>query len=117
MAAAFAAATAALMAGFGRLDFRPTLPTKRNEPPVGGHSYRSKGHARPNGTSGQRASMDRLIIDRSSSVRKIDRWTRNGTLLSSKPRSDAHLLRHGWYRRQKQKEARAAATEAWQATT
>lgn len=24
------------------------------------------------------------------------------------------LMRHGWYRRQKEKEARAAATEAWQ---
>lgn len=109
--AALIASMAALTAGFGRLDFRqqPAQP-KRNEPPaMGGHSFRSKGRARPNGTSSQQAVLDRLIIDRSSSIRKIDRWTRNGTLLSSKPKTDRHLMRHGWYRRQKEREARAAA--------
>lgn len=33
------------------------------------------------------------------------------------PITEKMLLRHAWYRRQKEREARAAATEAWNATT
>lgn len=79
------------------------------------------GRRRPHGKksgrqrSGQKAGLDRLILDRSSTVKKMQRWLNNGTLHGPSPKGERHLMRHGWYRRQKQNEARAAAKEAWNA--
>lgn len=64
------------------------------------------------GRSKQKPAHDRLIVDRSSTVRKMQRWLNAGTMHHAQPKNDRHLMRHSWYRRQKQKEARMAATEA-----
>lgn len=81
------------------LDFRAKLPEAKAAPPPDVSRGNNRKGFYINTPSLQKASLDRLIIDRASSVRKVDRWTRNGTLLSSKPKTDRHLMRHGWYRR------------------
>lgn len=92
--------------------FAPIKP----EPAREGHSPYRKPHGKKNrpGRSGQKAAMDRLIPDRSSTVHKMQRWLNNGTLQMAAPKTERHLQRHGWYRRQQR---RAAAKEAWNATT
>lgn len=96
------------------LDFRSKSPAKRDVPPESGHSFRSRKRQRqlPNGMSGQTPSKDRLLGDRSSSVRKMQRWLNAGTMQAPAPKTDRHLQRHGWYRRQLERQDRAVSKEA-----
>lgn len=90
----------------GTLDLiRPPMPMPERAPPdrvLYGVRY-----------GGAEGSRDRLYLDRSSSVRKMQRWLNDGDILPSPPPDEHALLRHAWYRRQKEREARAAAKEAW----
>lgn len=63
-----------------------------------GRSNRKGKHYRPVGASEQHGKADRFILDRSSSVHKMDRWMNNGSLTRAPPDKRA-LMRHGWYRR------------------
>lgn len=87
------------------------MPSAGPPAPAPKRPYAKKGRGR----SKQKASRDRLTLDRSSNIAKFDRWARNGTLEIAGAGPDQRvLMRHSWYRRQKEKEARAGATEAWQ---
>ena len=98
-------ALAAMSFGMGN----DTIPKPEPLPP-GGHDYRKKGRTRSGDRSGQHGSNDRLILDRSSTVRKTQRWLNNGSLsVPDRQGSTRHLQRHGWYQRQLRKEADARA--------
>lgn len=49
--------------------------------------------------SGGLGSRDRLHLDRSSSVCKMQRWLNNGELVAMPPTEKAKM-RHAWYRRE-----------------
>jgi len=115
MGGVLAGALAAISLGISQsLDFRNRAVPKRAEPPLG-YSHRPRKGRLPNGTSGQKPDKDRLLLDRSSSVHKMRRWLRSGRMEVAAPKTDRHLMRHGWYRRELEKKARATATEAWRA--
>lgn len=85
------------------------MPQRREPPPP----VKRKVHRKaPRFRSEQKPAHERLILDRSSSVKKLRRWIGAGGLAFREP-DQRELMRHGWYRRQKEREARAAATEAW----
>ena len=72
----------------GHLDFRGRAKMDFTRPP-GGHSYRiGRKRGLPMQRSYQRGSKDRLILDRSSSVRKLQRYHNNGTIIPATGRHD-----------------------------
>lgn len=93
-------------------DAKATRPEDRYVVPS---RFRKKRGPVPNGARRHLRSyqMPTLIVDRSSSFKKMRRAVNNGFV--PLPPTERELMRHRWYRRQKELEARSAAREAWHA--
>lgn len=91
LSGALAAVSLAVRQG---LDFRSKAEaTDRKKPVPQGHSYRiTAKRTFPNAISAQKVDLDRIIVDRSSSVRKLQRWARAGRV--NLPESDRAANRH-----------------------
>lgn len=75
-----------------RLTDRIVAPPRENR-----HKKAKRGRG-----SKQRYDASRLIADRPSSIRKLQRWSRAGTIFLPEPDKRA-LMRHAWYRKQQEK--------------
>ena len=81
-------------ASFG-LDFRGAKDLPKDKP-----LYKAPHAKKSSGRSKSKGAPDRLILDRSNTVHKMQRWLNSGSLVAPQPKTDRHLRRHGWWRRQ-----------------
>jgi hypothetical protein len=105
--AAMAAASLVSMAGPPeRNALRPDAPRISNEQ-CRKRGKNKKGPA-PNGLTARSFDKSLLICDRSSSFKKLRRWSRGAPDQIKQPDLKAKM-RHAWFRNQLAREARAAA--------
>ena len=91
------AASMLAMSAVKAFDYSKPPPHPRFAPPPKRHK-KAKGNSY--GRSAQKYDPARLIVDRPSTIRKLQRWHRAGTISLPEPDQRA-LSRHAWYRNRK----------------
>lgn len=98
----FGAASMMALAASKAFDYSKLRLTDRIVTPPRERHRKAK---RPRGSK-QKYDSSRVILDRPSSIRKLQRWARADTIVLPEPDRRA-MMRHKWYRDQQAKEAQA----------